>query len=136
MSALVPFLTVVQPGDQVQSWIHQELTSAGFRVVQTFDLQVARLAQSDCTCPHHGTADCDCQLVVLLVYLEQEEPSTVVIHSRDGNTEVSLGGPLSQRVDLHAEQLLEGLIRAGVPRKSAPREPDGDVRSPGRLASL
>ena len=68
MSALIPFLTLDQTCEQVLVWINGKLTDAGFRVVQTFDLHVARLAHPDCPCPHHGTADCDCQMVILLVY--------------------------------------------------------------------
>ncbi len=129
MSTLTPFLAVDKPGAQVQSWINQQLISAGFRVVQTFDLQVARLSQGACTCPYHGTADCDCQLVVLLVYVAHEEPSTLVIHSRDGSTEVSLDGPLTQRLDIPAEQLLERIVLAGLPRLSDPTDADCDARS-------
>ncbi len=115
MSALMPFLAVDKPGTEVQSWVQQQLTSAGLRVVQTFDLQVARLSHADCTCPHHGTADCDCQLTVLLVYPQAEEPSALVIHSRDGRTEVSFGGPVARQMDVPIEQLLERLLQAGLP---------------------
>lgn len=80
MSALLPFLALDQNCEQVQTWVTQQLTDAGFRVVQTFDLQVARLAHSDCTCPHHGTDKCDCQMVVLLIYRKREHPVTLVLH--------------------------------------------------------
>ncbi len=116
MSTLMPFLAVDQLGAEVQGWVDQQLTAAGFRTVQTFDLQVARLAHSDCTCPHHGTADCDCQLVVLLVYEQDDEPSTLVIHSRDNRTWLSLAGPVSARRDQHPEQAIERLILAHLPR--------------------
>jgi hypothetical protein len=116
MSALMPFLSLDQPGAEVQAWVHRQLTAAGFRVVQTFDLQVARRAHQDCTCPHHGTADCDCQLVVLLVYQQDEEPSTLVIHSRDSSTEISLAGAGTGRVDPQPEQAIERLILSCLPR--------------------
>ena len=115
MSTLMPFLAVDKPGTQVQSWVDRQLTSAGFRVVQTFDLQVARLSHTDCTCPHHGTADCDCQLTVLLVYPQTDEPSSLVIHSRDGHTEVSFAGPATGQIDVRIEQLLGGILPAGKP---------------------
>jgi hypothetical protein len=122
MSTMIPFLAVEQPGDQVQAWVSQQLRAAGFRLVQTFDLQVARLAHEDCTCPHHGTDACDCQLVVLLVYYQQEEPSTLVIHSRDHSTWVSIAGPAAKRVDMHPEQAIERLILTRLPRVPAPTE--------------
>src|SRR5512143_3411047 len=116
MSALIPFLTLEQPGDQVQAWLSKQLSGAGFRLVQTFDLQVARMAHDDCACPHHGTDACDCQLIVLLVYYGQEEPSTLVIHSRDNSTWLSMAGPTAKRVDLYAEQSIERAILARLPR--------------------
>ena len=122
MSNLIPFLSLEQPGDQVQAWVSQLLTAAGFRLVQTFDLQTARLAHEDCTCPHHGTDACDCQLVVLLVYYQQEEPSTLVIHSRDNSTWISIAGPAAKRLDPHAEQAIERAILSRLPRIPAPSE--------------
>lgn len=119
MSALIPFLAVDKPGAEVQAWIHQQLTDAGLRVVQTFDLQVARLAHTDCTCPHHGMADCDCQLTVLLVYQQDDEPSSLVIHSRDGCTEVSFGSSVAPQIDAQLEQLLEHLLQARLPAVGA-----------------
>ena len=116
MSALVPFLTLDQTCDQVQVWIEGQLTSAGFRVVQTFDLQVARLAHSDCPCPHHGTEECNCQMVVLLVYRKRNAPATLVIHGQDGRTWVSLTNRAGQRVDPRLE--------AAIRRTLFPRHPD------------
>lgn len=103
MSTLMPFLVLDQTCDQVLVWVSQQLTSASFRVVQTFDLQVARLAHPDCPCPHHGTNDCNCQMVVLLVYGKQDDPATLVIHGQDGRSWVSLAGPVGKRFNQHLE---------------------------------
>ncbi len=117
MSALIPFLVLDQPCDQVLTLVNQQLTSAGFRVVQTFDLQVARLAHADCPCPHHGTDQCNCQMIVLLVYRkQQDDPATLVIHGQDGKTWLSLANPVLQ----HAYHHLEAAIR----RALIPRRPD------------
>ena len=110
MSALIPFSALDQPCDQVLTLVNQQLTSAGFRVVQTFDLQVARLAHPDCPCPHHGTNDCNCQMVVLLVYRKQDDPATLVIHGQDGRTWVSLAGPASKRANQHLETAIRRAI--------------------------
>ena len=115
MSALIPFLVLDQTCDQVLAWISQQLTSASFRVVQTFDLQVARLAHPDCPCPHHGTNDCNCQMVVLLVYGKQDNPATLVIHGQDGRSWVSLAGPVGKRFNQHLEVVVR---RALIPHIS------------------
>lgn len=65
------------------------------RVVRNFDLRDALHSQnSPCTCPHHGTARCKCNYVVLLAY-DMGEPGRrpagkVVIHSHDGTTWLSV----------------------------------------------
>ena len=117
MSALIPFLTLDQTCEQVLVWINGKLTYAGFRVVQTFDLHVARLAHPDCPCPHHGTADCDCQMVILLVYRKQDAPATLVIHGQDGKTWLSFATP----VEMHSHQHLESSVRHMlIPRHPSP----------------
>ncbi len=128
MSALVPFLALQQPGAAVQAWVSQQLTAAGFRVVHTFDLQVAREAHQDCTCPHHGTAECDCQLVVLLVYRGVEEPYAVVIHSRDQMTWISLAESAARHVDQHTAKAIERAIAAHLPYPPVAREAGREAR--------
>ncbi|HLO14549.1 MAG TPA: hypothetical protein VK206_06960 [Anaerolineales bacterium] len=107
MSTLLPFLTLDQTCEQVQTWVNEKLTDAGFRVVPTFDLQIARLAHPDCPCPHHGTDDCSCQMVILLVYGKQTDPATLVIHGQDGKTWISLASPIETR----SRQNLESSVR-------------------------
>ena len=115
MSTLMPFLVLDQTCDQVLVWVSQQLTSASFRVVQTFDLQVARLAHPDCPCPHHGTNACNCQMVVLLIYGTQDDPATLVIHGQDGRSWVSLAGPVGKRFNQHLEVVVR---RALIPHIS------------------
>jgi hypothetical protein len=116
MSSLLPFLVLEKTCDQALYWANHELHSAGFRVVQTFDLQVARLAHPDCTYPHHGEAECNCQMVVLLVYRKQEDPATLIIHGQENKSWISLAAP----VDRHNNQQLEIAIRHIL----TPRLPD------------
>jgi hypothetical protein len=115
MSALLPFLVLDQPCEQVQEDVKRQLTEAGYRIVQTFDLHVARLAHPDCPCPHHGTNDCTCQLVVLLVYQNNEDPATLVIHGQDGKTWLSLATPTGQRSNQHLGMMVR---RTLTPRSS------------------
>jgi hypothetical protein len=97
MSTLLPFLTLNESCKQVDEWVRANLSRAGLRVVPTFDLQIARLAHPDCSCPHHGTEQCNCQLVILLIYGKQDEPATMVIHGQDGKTWLSFSTPLGTR---------------------------------------
>ena len=107
MIALIPFLILKQTCEQAQVWINGKLTDAGFRVEQTFNLQVARLAHPDCPCPRHGTDDCNCQMIVVLIYGEQGDPATLVIYGQDERASLSLAVPVSG----HGNQHLEAVIR-------------------------
>ena len=107
MSALLPFLTLEQTCEQTDRWVREKLTYAGLRVVPTFDLQIARLAHPECECPNHGTEQCSCQMVILLVYGKQEDPVTLVIHGHDDKTWISMATPMETRT----RQGLESSVR-------------------------
>jgi hypothetical protein len=83
MTATSPFVILRKPCDEAVPWAARQLEHAGFQTMRTFDLQAARLAHLDCPCPHHGTEQCNCQMVVLLVYQENIPPTTLVIHGSD-----------------------------------------------------
>jgi hypothetical protein len=68
----------------------EALTRHGFRVVRSFDLRSAMAAHAECDCPHHGTAQCTCQFVVLLVYDKKGAPAVVTAHSRDIQAQVQI----------------------------------------------
>jgi hypothetical protein len=59
----------------------------GFTAVQSFDLRSALAAHPGCACPYHGTEQCTCQYIVLLVYpltrATQAGPVVVTLHSHD-----------------------------------------------------
>lgn len=90
MNSLSPLFVLNCPCDAALQWTKARLTQMGLRVLQTFDLQSARHAPQECPCPHHGTEACDCQMVVLLVYGESNEPATLLLHGNKGQTWVSL----------------------------------------------
>ncbi|MGZ9221506.1 MAG: hypothetical protein ACXW4Q_05315 [Anaerolineales bacterium] len=94
-----PFLSINQPCDEALQWAKKQLSYANLRGVQTFDLHTARLGLPDCSCPNHGTNECDCQMVVLLVYGKAAEPATLILHGNDGQTWVSIADDPRQRVD-------------------------------------
>ena len=95
-----PFLSIPYSCDEALKWSNERLAQAGFRPVQTFDLHTARAALHDCPCPNHGTVECDCQMVVVLVYGKVEEPVTLILHGNNGQTWLSLADGPHQRSDL------------------------------------
>jgi hypothetical protein len=90
MALLTTFLSLNCPGDKSLVRVKEQLATAKLRAVQTFDLHSARHGLEDCPCPHHGTEQCDCQMVVLLVYANAAEPATLILHGNDGRTWISL----------------------------------------------
>jgi hypothetical protein len=76
------------------------------QITMTFDLQEARHAHTDCTCPHHGTEQCSCQLVVILVYGHGPRPATLIAHGHEGKTWFSFVDTPQQ----HASQQMETLL--------------------------
>ena len=129
MSALVPFLALDQNCDRVQAWVSGRLSGAGLRVVRTFDLQVARLAHPDCPCPHHGTDNCNCQMVILLVYRKRNVPATLVIHGQDGRTWLSLTNQAGQRVDPRLEAIIRRTLLSRHPNPLSFAETAYETRS-------
>ena len=124
----------------------EALTRRGFRVVRSFDLRSAMAAHADreaspwdCECPHHGTAQCTCQFVVLLVYGDPSTepalslskgsggaPAVVTAHSRDAQAQVEIVRPTGTglkavRDDVNArpdprlvEQVMAALFEAAL----------------------
>ena len=117
------FLILEQPCNEAIAWITRQVSGAGLQVMRTFDLQVARHDPADCPCPHHGTDQCDCQMVVLLVYGDDYQPISLVAHSYDGRTWFSLVDTPQQRADPR----LERAIRQALPVESI--SPIGQVHS-------
>ncbi|MBI1794175.1 MAG: hypothetical protein HYR70_08275 [Chloroflexi bacterium] len=101
MNSLLPFFSTNRPYDEVLSWLKQQLSHAGLRVMQTFDLRLtASLKLGNCACPHHGTDTCDCQMIVLLIYGNAPEPATLILHGNDGLSWLSLIDRPGQQADV------------------------------------
>ena len=86
------------PGDceVVSRILTRSLEIAGYQVILSFDLQRARAVHTPCVCPHHGNAECDCQMIVLLVYLSDGKPYPLLIHGRDRVTRIDWGEALPE----------------------------------------
>lgn len=111
------FLILEQRNDEAVAWVTQQVSSIGLKVLRTFDLQLARIAHTECPCPHHGTDQCDCQMVVLLVYGDQFQPISLVAHSYDGRTFFSLVNTPEQRADPRLEESIRQTL---MPQNIAP----------------
>ena len=90
------------------------MTRHGLQVVRSFDLRTTRGPhgeQTACACPYHGTAECTCQYVVLLVYGETGAPATVLIHGRDSETRLKIVSDASQQPEASlVEQIMAALL--------------------------
>lgn len=104
-------LSINQPCDEIFSWLNQSLSRKGLRILRTFDLHDARLSHEECSCPYHGTDQCDCEMVVLLIYRKSEEPVTLILHGNNGQTWLSIVNNSIKQADpsiqLSIEQALE-----------------------------
>lgn len=110
--SISPFLSVKQPCDDTLQWAKKQLSESNLRPVQTFDLHAARAGLHDCSCPNHGTDECDCQMVVLLVYGQAEEPVALILHGNDGKTWLSIADHPQQSSDKKlSEEIKQALER-------------------------
>lgn len=117
---LSSILSVPHPCEEAAAWVQQRLRQDGLRALQTFDLHEARLPLEDCPCPHHGTNDCDCQMVVVLVYGRAPEPATLFLHGYGGQTWISLADRPEQPADASLVAAIERALRADRPAAQFP----------------
>lgn len=96
MSQATYLLTLNLDSKNAVKRMMDRLSADGMQFIRSFDLQSARAAHVDCTCPHQGKNECDCQVVVLLVYDDQGTPLTLVAHSKDNKTHFALVDPPKQ----------------------------------------
>ncbi len=119
MNSLPPFFSADRPYDEVLPRLKQQLGRAGLRVMQTFDLRLTSpLKLGYCPCPHHGTDQCDCQLIVLLVYGKEGRPVSLILHGNDRQTWLSLIDHPGQRAEAGTvtaiQQAIEIQASAGI----------------------
>jgi hypothetical protein len=110
-----PFLMLEQSCDDAVDWVIERVSFAGLSVMVTFDLQVARHTQTACPCPHHGTEHCDCQMVVLLIYRNGQQPLTMIAHGHSGQTWFSVVDTPQQRADPHLAAIIHHLLESAIP---------------------
>jgi hypothetical protein len=98
-SVMTPVWSLERPCSDTARWLRRRLARLGLRLLQTFDLHDARLGTAACPCPHHGTNECDCQMIVVLVYGHSSQPLTLILHGNDGRTWISFVDRPGQRAD-------------------------------------
>ena len=108
MNHQTSLLTLHQPAETAVTWTSHQLMARGFQVERTFDLHAARMLQVDCPCPYHGTEECNCQMIVLLVRNQRTQPVTIVLHGHDGQTSLSL-------VDMAGQSINKSIVQALLP---------------------
>jgi hypothetical protein len=78
--------------DAIQQ-VTEALHGAGLQVITSFDSRRTRMNKTNISCPHHGTEDCNCHIVVMLVYESEGYPATLVAYGQDDDTWISLAYP-------------------------------------------
>ncbi|MDP2964625.1 MAG: hypothetical protein Q8N39_01155 [Pelolinea sp.] len=87
------------------------LEKAGLWVLQSFDLKSSRALQEDCSCVNHGTSQCTCELVVLLVYPKVGNPVTLVLDGKEGMTFIFITDETENQYPTPLIKIIEGAIQ-------------------------
>ena len=93
--------------DTAVTEVTKALENAGLRVMLSFD---SRLTGVPTVCPHHGAEQCDCQIVILLVYEDEGRPATLMAHGQDGETWISIAAAPDQRPSPGLEAAIKHIL--------------------------
>lgn len=115
MNNLTSLITLDRPWEEALDWLDQSLARAGLRLLRTFDLHDARFDLDGCPCPNHGTEECGCQMVVVLVYGQAAQPATLILHGCDGETRLSLVNTPIQQADPALQTSIKDALRLNLP---------------------
>jgi len=94
--------TVEEPWQRVLLDVLRAMHREGFAARRSFDLQLARKSLRHGArepCPHHGTAACTCQYLVLQVDGGGRSPGSLVFHGFERTTRVTLLPPVEGEVE-------------------------------------
>ena len=101
-------LTFNSTGEAAARTATAALIRCGLHVVRSFDLRSALTPRVNCDCPHHGTAQCTCQFVVLLVY---GDPSTSFDFAQDRRSGRVAAAPLVLTLHSHDDRTSAQIVR-------------------------
>src|SRR3989304_4087463 len=107
----ISLLDLSEDSETAVTTVIQRLHKSGLGVVRSFDLRSACAAYPDRSCPHHGQASCDCQLVILLVFDPREQPATAMLHPSKGETQFGLAATPGRHPSLRFENRLRRILR-------------------------
>jgi hypothetical protein len=99
--------------DEVADQLTIRLRSQGIQVLRSFDLKAARRGlkdPDDCSCPNHGTAQCNCQYVVLLINRPGSPPESIVAHGHGQQTVLSFHSQEDSINSREIEQVLYSVL--------------------------
>ena len=103
----MPLLKLDCSGDEAVARVKDALSDTGLWVMMSFDSHLTRETATPEACQHHGTTDCDCQIVILLVYAADGRPATLLAHGQDGETWISLVVAPGQRPPARLENKIK-----------------------------
>ena len=116
MNTPSPFCTLNCSCDESLQWAKTQLSQAGLRVIQTFDLyEAAHLSSGDCPCSNHGSEKCDCQMVVLLVYGNEKDPGALILHGSNRQTWLSIVETPDQNTNRTISSVIKKLLGGKPP---------------------
>jgi len=118
MNQIVELLTLDIDTDRVIEIIKPLLERLGLQALPSFDLRTVRSAPAGCACPYHGTEQCDCQMVVLLLYGAGENPTTLLVHGHAGKTFLSLVDAPYQRLKPELYTLIRQTLLESIPSRA------------------
>lgn len=113
-----PLITLHEDWAAATDRVKQTLASAGFDVIQSFDLRVARIESGSFICPIHSIDQCDGQMIELLVYDRENPPITLEVHIHDGLVRFALvDAPERQSNPLLREVILQALREMSISKQ-------------------
>ena len=105
-------MTMNLAAEEAVGLIKQALNEAGLQVHSSFDLRSSRTIATNCLCQQNGTTVCDCQMVVLLLYGLGTHPTTLVVHSYNRQTWLTLDDRMGERPSTTILSLIRQAITA------------------------
>ena len=95
----------------VIGWLANLLEDVGLHLSPSFNLRTALPEDVACNCPHHAD-NCDCDLTVLLVYGSEPQPATLLAHSHNGRTWLSLVDSENEQPSTMLKSQIEAALAA------------------------
>ena len=111
MSDPNPFLVLEQPCSSAIPWVVSRVEQAGLNVLRTFDLPVASHELADCEYSDYSKDQNDWQMVVMLVYGDDNQQVSLIAQSQHGRTWLSLVDTPQQRVDPRLESVIRQALK-------------------------